>query len=62
MRLNQLANDNSSDSKEKFLRALEKKRTSNSPQNKGASGNSKVRGGQSGAGAPKMFRRKSGPS
>ena len=57
-----MTNDNSSDPKAKFREALEKKKSANSPQSKGASGNSKVRGGQSGAGAPKMFRRKSGSS
>jgi Family of unknown function (DUF5302) len=50
------------DPKEKFLEALQKKKQANSPQNKGKSGDSKVRGGQSGGGAPKMFRRKSGSS
>jgi hypothetical protein len=60
--LKELANDNSSDPKAKFREALEKKKSANSPQSKGTSGNSKVRGGQSGAGAPKMFRRKSGSS
>lgn len=62
MRFQTLANDNNPDPKEKFLKALEKKRTSNSPQIKGTTGNSKVRGGQSGAGTQKMFRRKSGSS
>jgi len=46
----------------KFLEALEKKRSANLPKNQGKSGNSKVKGDQAGAGAPKMFRRKSGPS
>lgn len=50
------------DPKEKFLRALEKKKQANSPQNQGKSGDSKVKGGQAGGGAPKMFRRKSGSS
>jgi hypothetical protein len=50
------------DPKEKFLEALQKKKQANSPQNQGKSGDSKVKGGQSGAGAPKMFRRKSGSS
>lgn len=57
-----MTNENNSDPKAKYREALEKKKNSNSPQSKGASGNSKVRGGQSGAGAPKMFRRKSGSS
>ena len=60
--MRELANDNSSDPKAKFREALEKKKSTNSPQSKGSSGNSKVRGGQSGAGVPKMFRRKSGSS
>lgn len=50
------------DPKAKFLQALELKKQSNSPQNLGKRGDSKVRGGQSGNGAPKMFRRKSGSS
>jgi hypothetical protein len=50
------------DDKSKFREALEKKKQSNSPQGRGKSGDSKVRGGQSGGGAPKMFRRKSGSS
>ena len=57
-----MADENTDDSKAKFREALEKKKSANSPQSKGASGNSKVRGGQSGAGTPKMFRRKSGSS
>ncbi len=50
------------DPKEKFREALEKKKASNSPKTSGKSGDSKVRGGQNGGGAPKMFRRKSGAS
>jgi len=50
------------DPKAKFLQALELKKQSNTPQNLGRRGDSKVRGGQSGNGAPKMFRRKSGSS
>lgn len=50
------------DPKEKFLKALEKKKQANSPHNQGKSGDSKVKGGQAGGGAPKMFRRKSGSS
>jgi len=57
-----LSDDSSKDTKEKFLEALEKKRGANAPKNQGKSGDSKVRGGQAGAGAPKIFRRKSGPS
>jgi hypothetical protein len=50
------------DNKSRFREALEKKKQSISPQGRGKSGDSKVRGGQSGGGAPKMFRRKSGSS
>jgi hypothetical protein len=50
------------DNKSKYREALEKKKQSISPQGLGKSGNPKVRGGQSGGGAPKMFRRKSGAS
>jgi hypothetical protein len=50
------------DNKSKFREALEKKKQSNSPQSRGKSSDSKVRGGQSGGRAPKMFRRKSGSS
>jgi hypothetical protein len=50
------------DNKSKFKEALEKKKQSNSPQSRGKSSDSKVRGGQSGGRAPKMFRRKSGSS
>ncbi len=57
-----MSNDSSKDPKAKFLEALEKKRSANAPKNQGKSGDSKVKGGQAGAGAPKMFRRKSGPS
>ena len=57
-----MTEDSKKDSKAKFLEALEKKKSANAPQNKGKSGNSKVKGDQSGGGAPKMFRRKSGPS
>jgi Family of unknown function (DUF5302) len=57
-----VAEDSKKDSKAKFLEALEKKKSANAPQNKGKSGDSKVKGDQSGGGAPKMFRRKSGPS
>ena len=57
-----MVEESKKDSKAKFLEALEKKKSANSPQNKGKSGDSKVKGDQSGGGAPKMFRRKSGPS
>ena len=57
-----MTEESKKDPKVKFLEALEKKKSANAPQNKGKSGNSKVKGDQSGGGAPKMFRRKSGPS
>jgi hypothetical protein len=57
-----VAEDEKKDPKEKFLEALQKNKQANSPQNQGKSGDSKVKGGQSGGGAPKMFRRKSGSS
>jgi len=50
------------DPKEKFREALEKKKASSKGGNKGASGQSKIQGGNSAANAPKMFRRKSGSS
>jgi hypothetical protein len=52
----------SKDPKERFKEALEKKRAANAPKNKSLDGKSKVQGGQSSGGAPKMFRRKSGSS
>ena len=57
-----MSNDLGKDPKKKYLEALEKKRSANAPKNQGKSGDSKVKGGKAGAGAPKMFRRKSGPS
>jgi len=50
-KVSKLSNDLGKDPKKKYLEALEKKRSANAPK-----------GGQAGAGAPKMFRRKSGPS
>ena len=50
------------DPKAKFREALEKKKASNSPKASGNPVDSKIRGGQNGGGAPKMFRRKSGAS
>jgi Family of unknown function (DUF5302) len=50
------------DSKARFRAALEKKKSANNPANQAAGGKSKVQGGQSSGGAPKMFRRKSGSS
>jgi hypothetical protein len=61
-KVSKLSNDLGKDPKKKYLEALEKKRSANAPKNQGKSGDSKVKGGQAGAGAPKMFRRKSGPS
>ena len=57
-----MAEESIKNPKEKFLEALQKKRHANSPQNQRKSGDSRVKGGQSGGGAPKMFRRKSGSS
>jgi Family of unknown function (DUF5302) len=57
-----MSDDVNDENKSKFLEALQKKRQSNSLQSRGKSGDSKVRGDQSGGGAPKMFRRKSGSS
>lgn len=57
-----MAEESNKGPKEKFLEALQKKRHANSPQNQRKSGDSRVKGGQSGGGAPKMFRRKSGSS
>jgi hypothetical protein len=48
--------------KSKFREALDKKKASRNPQDRGKSGDSKVQGGQSGSGSPKLFRRKSGSS
>lgn len=48
------------DPKAKFKEALEKKKKSSGVRNGNFNGDSKIRGGQSGGGAPKMFRRKSG--
>lgn len=48
------------DAKAKFREALEKKKQAGGVRNSNISGGSKVSGGQSGGGAPKMFRRKSG--
>lgn len=48
------------DPKAKFREALEKKRIARAHIGTAKSGESKIRNGQSGSGAPKMFRRKSG--
>lgn len=50
------------DPKVRFREALEKKKSANNPANQAAGGKSKVQGGQSSGGAPKLFRRKSGSS
>jgi hypothetical protein len=57
-----VAEEEKRDPKDKFLDALEKKKQTNAPKSHGKSGNSKVKGGQTAGGAPKMFRRKSGSS
>jgi hypothetical protein len=48
------------DPKGKFREALEKKKKNSRRRTNNISGNSKIHGDQTGAGAPKMFRRKSG--
>ena len=52
------------DAKAKMLAALEAKKAKQGGHkgNQGVAGGSKVQGGQATGGAPKMFRRKSGPS
>lgn len=50
------------DPKERFREALEKKKAGSKGGSKGASGQSKIKGGNSPANTPKMFRRKSGSS
>jgi hypothetical protein len=50
------------DPKARYRQALEKKKSINNPANHSVGGKSKVQGGQSSGGAPKMFRRKSGSS
>lgn len=50
------------DPKERFREALEKKKAGPKGGSKGASGKSKIQGGNSPANMPKMFRRKSGSS
>ena len=52
--------EGSSDPKEKFREALERKKKSGGIRNNNIAGNSKIHGDQAGSGAPKMFRRKSG--
>ncbi len=48
------------DPKAKFREALEKKKKAGGVRNNNIAGKSKVIGEQTGGGAPKMFRRKSG--
>ncbi len=48
------------DPKAKFREALEKKKKSGGIRNNNIAGKPKVTGEQTGGGAPKMFRRKSG--
>ncbi len=50
----------SNDPKAKFREALEKKKQGSGIRNNNIAGNSKIHGDQANAGAPKMFRRKSG--
>jgi len=50
------------DAKEKFREALEKKKSASKTRPNGSASQPKIQGGQSGANAPKMFRRKSGSS
>jgi len=52
--------ENDSDPKAKFREVLDKKKTPKSHQTKGSLRNPKIRGGSSGVGITKMFRRKSG--
>lgn len=53
---------NEKDPKERFREALEKKKAAGAPSSGNSGKKSKVQGGQATGGAPKMFRRKSGPS
>jgi hypothetical protein len=62
LRACEVAEEEKRDPKDKFLDALEKKKQTNAPKGHGKSGNSKVKGGQTAGGAPKIFRRKSGSS
>ena len=57
---NEATDHQSTDPKEKFREALEKKKKSGGIRNNNIAGNSKIHGDQAGGGAPKMFRRKSG--
>ena len=57
---NKSAPEEASDPKAKFREALEKKKKSGGIRNNNIAGNSKIHGGQTDGGAPKMFRRKSG--
>jgi hypothetical protein len=55
-----MSSESSKDPKAKYREALEKKKVGKSHSGIGKSSASKIRDSQSGAGAPKMFRRKSG--
>lgn len=57
-----MSNELGKDPKKKYLEVLEKKRSASTPKSQVKSRDSKVKGGKAGSGAPKMFRRKSGPS
>ena len=50
------------DPKAKFREALDKKKQASGIRSENVVGNSKIHGDQEGSGAPKMFRRKSGPA
>ena len=58
-----MAEKKNDDAKAKFLEALAKKQNKGTGKTEGGtSTGSKIGGSQNGSGAPKMFRRKSGPS
>jgi hypothetical protein len=50
------------DPKARFREALERKKSAGNPTRNSVGAKSKIQGGQSSGGAPKMFRRKSGSS
>ena len=53
-------NSEQSDPKAKFKEALDRKKKSSGVRNNNVASDPKIRGAQTGGGAPKMFRRKSG--
>jgi len=55
-----MTESSNNEAKEKFLKALEKKKKGQGIRNNNTAGGPKVSGGQSSGNAPKMFRRKSG--